>query len=253
MNSPSRLGPFLIAFVVIFLAFRGLSVLLANGDWTQVMLLTCAVVVGACVLAWSLLMKTSLPTSLRAIGFGVPDKRILGIAGALAVLMVTFIPVYALITKSDIHLQSNWPWILLGVIAGVGIAEETLFRGFVFNFLRGERPFWRAATLSMIFFGAMHLLLLLWLPVPIAVAAILLAVISAYPTAYLFEKGNKTIWPSAILHSAALGTNLFVIPTELTVSFSLIWIGVVLVCLFLIFPAGRLMQVRPVSLAASGS
>ena len=33
------------------------------------------------------------------------------------------------------------------------IAEETLFRGFVFNFLRQDRPFRRGATPSMIFFG----------------------------------------------------------------------------------------------------
>ena len=67
--------------------------------------------------------------------------------------MVAFIPLYAFLTQSDIHLQDHWLWILLGILTSVRIAEETLFRGFVFNFLRRDRPFWRAATPSMIFFG----------------------------------------------------------------------------------------------------
>lgn len=208
------------------------------------MLLICAVVVSSSALAWSLIRKTAFSAAFRAIGFGVPNARVFGIALVLAILMASFIPIYAAATKADIHLQKNWLWILLGVVTGVGITEETLFRGFVFNFLRESRPFWRAATVSMIFFGAMHLLLLLWLPLPIAIATILLAIISAYPTAYLFEKGNKTIWPSAVMHSAALATNLFVIPIDIATSFSLLWIGVVLIFLFLVFLAGRLFLVN---------
>lgn len=241
MTSKKQFGPFLVSFVVIFVLFRGLAILLANADWTLVMLLICAVVVIASALAWSLIQKTTFARSFREIGFGVPNWRTLAVATVLAFLMVAFIPIYAATTKADIHLQDNWLWILLGIITGVGITEETLFRGYVFNFLREDRPFWSAATVSMIFFGAMHLLLLLWLPIPIAIAAILLAIISAYPTAYLFEKGNKTIWPSATLHSAALATNLFVIPPDITVSFSLLWIGVVLVFLFMVFVAGKLL------------
>lgn len=247
MNSKSQYGLFLIAFVLIFIVLRGPAVLLANVNWTLVMFLTCVLAVTASALAWGQLKKTTLLTSFQAVGFGAPDRRMLWIATVLAVLMVAFIPVYAWITESDISLLDNWLWIIVGIITGVGIAEETVFRGFVFNFLREDRPFWSAATLSMILFGAMHLLLLLWLPIPIAIAAILLSIISAYPTAYLFEHGNKTIWPSAILHSAALATNLFAIPAELNISFSLIWIGVVLVFLFLVFAVNRrIVYARPV-------
>lgn len=240
MKIKSRFGLFLIAFVLIFILYRGIAILLAGADWTLVMLLISAIVVTGSALAWSLIHKVPFHTSLRAIGFGTPNWRTLGIAVVLSLLMVAFIPIYAMITKTDIHLQENWLWILLGVLTGIGITEETLFRGYVFNFLREERPFWKAATLSMIFFGLMHLLLFFWLPIPIAIAAILLAIISAYPTAYLFEMGNKTIWPSAILHSAALATTLFVIPMDIATTFSLIWIGVVLISLFLVFVAGKI-------------
>jgi membrane protease YdiL (CAAX protease family) len=142
----------------------------------------------------------------------------------------------------DLPLKSNWPWVLIGIITGVGIAEESLFRGYVFGFLREKRTFLKAATLSMILFGTMHLFLLLWLPLPIAIAAIVLAILAGYPTAYLFETGNRTIWPSAILHTTALATNLFQIPAELAVSLSLLWIGIVVIGLILVFVMGRLFR-----------
>jgi beta-lactamase regulating signal transducer with metallopeptidase domain len=56
----------------------------------------------------------------------------------------------------------------------------------------------------------------------------------------LFETGNRTIWPSAILHTTALATNLFEIPAELAISLNLLWIAVVVIGLFLVFVAGRL-------------
>jgi hypothetical protein len=91
----------------------------------------------------------------------------------------------------------------------------------------------------MLLFGAMHLLLLLWLPLPLAIAAIFLAILAAYPSAYLFEAGNRTIRPSAILHTTALATSLFEIPADQAVSLSLAWIGVVAISMLLTFVLGR--------------
>ncbi len=240
MKSKGQTLPMLIAFVILFALFRGLGFLTATFDWTWSQILICIVVVSSVTVAWSLIKEMPLARSFREVGFGGPNWRVIGIAVVLSALMLIFFPLYSGLAHVQLPLQSNWPWILIGIITGVGITEETLFRGYVFNYLRENRTFWRAATLSMILFGAMHLLLLFWLPVPVAMAAILLAIIGAYPTAYLFETANKTIWPSAILHSTALATNLFVIPAEMTVSLSLIWIGVVLVGLFLVFVAGKL-------------
>jgi len=240
MNPDKRTLPFLVAFIILFALFRGLGFLTANFDWTWAQILICVVVVSGVTIAWSRIRKVPLAQSFRDVGFGVPNWRVIGVAVVLSALMLAFFPLYSSLTNVRLPLQSNWPWILIGIITGVGIAEETLFRGYVFNFLRKKRTFWKAATLSMIVFGAMHLLLLLWLPLPIAIAAIILAIIAAYPTAYLFETANRTIWPSAILHTTALATNLFEIPAQMTVSLSLLWIGVVLIGLFLVFVAARL-------------
>jgi membrane protease YdiL (CAAX protease family) len=230
---------FLLAFIILFALFYGLSLLTSNFDWTWSRMLICLVSVGGVTIAWSLLKNTQLTESFWQVGFGIPNWRVMGIAVAISALMLSFFPLYSSLANLNLPLQNNWLWILIGIIAGVGIAEETLFRGYVFNFLRQERTFWKAATISMILFGAMHLLLLLWLPLPIAIAAIILAIIAAYPSAYLFETANRTIWPSTILHTTALATNLFEIPADLMISLSLIWIGVIVIGMFLVFVAGR--------------
>jgi membrane protease YdiL (CAAX protease family) len=231
---------FLFAFITLFALFYGIGILTASFDWTWSRILICLVTISGVTIAWSLLRKMSLAKSFREVGFGVPTWRVMGIAIVISALMLSFFPLYSSLTNVNLPLQNNWLWILIGIITGVGIAEEALFRGYVFNFLRTERTFWKAATISMILFGAMHLLLLLWLPLPIAIAAIILAILAAYPTAYLFEIGNRTIWPSAILHTTALATNLFEIPAGLMVPFSLMWIGVIVIGLLLVFVAGKL-------------
>ena len=245
MNPNNRNVHFLYAFIILFALFYGLGLLAANFDWTWTRILICIVVVGGVTIAWSLVKKVPLAPSFRQVGFGVPNWRVIGVAVVLSAMMLAFFPLYSSLANVPLPLQSNWPWILIGIITGVGIAEETLFRGYAFNFMREKRTFWQAATLSMILFGAMHLLLLLWLPLVIAMAAIILAIIAAYPTAYLFETGNRTIWPSAILHTTALATNLFEIPAELAISLNLLWIGVVVIGLFLVFVAGRIVLRQP--------
>ena len=240
MKSSNHNIRFLLAFIILFALFYGLSLLTSNFDWTWSRILICLVTVGGVTIAWSLIKNAPLAQSFRNVGFGVPNWRAMGIAVVISALMLAFFPIYSSLASVDLPLKSNWHWILIGVVTGVGITEETLFRGYVFGFLREKYGFWQAATLSMILFGAMHLLLLLWLPLPIAIAAIVLAILAAYPTAYLFETGNRTIWPSAILHTTALATNLFEIPMELTVSISLLWIGIVVIGLILVFVIGRL-------------
>jgi len=239
MKFNNQLFPFLFAFIILFALFYGLVLLTSSFDWTWSRILIGAITVSSVTIAWSLLRKTPLALSFREVGFGMPNWRVTGIAVVISALMLAFFPLYSSLATVQLPLQKNWLWILIGIITGVGIAEETLFRGYVFNFLRKERTFWKAATISMILFGAMHLLLLLWLPLPIAIAAIILAIIAAYPSAYLFETSNRTIWPSAILHTTALATNLFEIPADLMVSLSLVWIGVVVIGMFLVFVARK--------------
>jgi membrane protease YdiL (CAAX protease family) len=231
---------FLFAFTILIALFYGLVLLTSNFDWTWARILIGTITVGSVTIAWSLLTKTPLAQSFWKVGFGMPNWRVIGIAVLISALMLAFFPLYSSMANVDLPLQNNWVWILIGIITGVAIAEETLFRGYVFGFLREKHTFLKAATLSMTLFAAIHLLLLLWLPLPVAIAALFLAIIAAYPSAYLFETANRTIWSSAILHSTALATNLFVIPADLMVSVSLLWFGVIVIGLLLVFVTGKL-------------
>ena len=93
----------------------------------------------------------------------------------------------------------------MGAVALNGIAEETLFRAFVFGHFRREgqgMTFRQAALISLLIFAAVHLVLFVQNPFIIGVLGTLIAVTAAFPLAYLFEQGGFSIWPTVILHVA---------------------------------------------------
>jgi membrane protease YdiL (CAAX protease family) len=132
------------------------------------------------------------------------------IVGAVLLL---FFPVFSLITEVPIRLKSDWLWILVGATALNGIAEETLFRGFVFGGLRrAGHPFRNAGTISLLIFAAVHLFLFIQGPFIVGVLGTLVAVVAAFPMAFLFERGNNTIWAPMMLHVTAHAIRLVDIP-----------------------------------------
>ena len=62
----------------------------------------------------------------------------------------------------------GWISLLPGLFAQAGIAEEVLFRGYLFGHVRVGRTFWRAAAVSMLPFVSVHLILFFSMPWPIA-------------------------------------------------------------------------------------
>ena len=84
----------------------------------------------------------------------------------------------------------GWVSLLPGLFAQAGIAEEVLFRGYLFGQVRVGRTFWRAAALSMVPFVSVHLVLFFYMAWPIALASVLLAIAISFPLAYLFELGG---------------------------------------------------------------
>ncbi len=94
-----------------------------------------------------------------------------------------------------------------------GIAEEVIFRGFVFGRLRTGRSFVRAATLSAIVFAVVHLSNFLHgFSTQVIIGVItstLFAFVLAYPASLLFERSGQTIWPFAITHVLIDSINWF--------------------------------------------
>jgi membrane protease YdiL (CAAX protease family) len=138
--------------------------------------------------------------ALDNLGLTRLNARSLRLAGLVALPLIAFYPLYALFTGVQVGLTPNWPWLLLGAFLYNGLNEETLFRGLVFHHLRAGRTFWRAATLSMLYFAGLHVPLLFSFNVPVGLATILYAIPTAYVFAYLFERGRNTVWGCVLFH-----------------------------------------------------
>jgi membrane protease YdiL (CAAX protease family) len=134
----------------------------------------------------------------------------------------------------------GWLYLLPGLFAQAGIAEEALFRGYLFGRLLRGRSFWRAAALSMVPFLAVHLILFASLPWPIALASAVLAAVLSFPLAHLFVIGGHTIWAPAILHFVAQSAlKVVAIPAEAATNLPIVWMAACATLPFVVFAVRR--------------
>jgi membrane protease YdiL (CAAX protease family) len=131
---------------------------------------------------------------------------------------------------------------LAGIVVFNGLAEETLFRGYVFGNLRQGRSFLHAGFISLLLFAAAHLYLFVGNPFIIALAGTLVALIAAFPMAYLFERGNNTIWAPVILHIVVHGIRLFAIPEKLEMPVVMAWLALQIFLPLLLFAFRRYLK-----------
>ncbi len=218
-----RLLTVLTGFVLLFLLLDRTPLLLAGHDITASFLVASAVVVVAAVGLDMLLFGRTLPSAWRNLGFGPPEARTLIVTTLIGVLMMAFFPVFSLVTGASFELPEHWFWVLTGLFAIHGIAEEVLFRGFAFHNLRVGRSFGRAALLSLLLFAIAHLYLFTYMPPALALFATFLSLASAYPLAYLFERGNNTIWAPAVLHTQVHAISFFVISKAFVATAAIAW------------------------------
>ena len=136
----------------------------------------------------------------RRLGLGRPAPRsVLAAAVVGAAVFVTYL-VGAAVGHVPLELRSNWPAVLVGALIFNGVAEELVWRGFVFGFLRRRFPFPTALLLSMPLIALTHVPIILgngWVVGGLAVAT---AAVTCVPLSYLWERGGRTIWASAVLH-----------------------------------------------------
>jgi membrane protease YdiL (CAAX protease family) len=137
-----------------------------------------------------------------------------------------------------------------GLFTQAGIAEEILFRGYLFGHLRAGRTFWRAAWTSMLPFVGVHMFLFFTMPWPIALAAVLLAVVLSFPLAHLFEVGGATIWAPALLHFIIQATVKILVVSPDSASFPLVWMvasALVPLLSFMVARPGSIAQPRGIT------
>jgi membrane protease YdiL (CAAX protease family) len=202
--------------------------------------LICTLVIAAALLVERWLFATPVRPALAGIGFGRPSQR-----GLLAVLLASlallaYLPIFVLVTGQAITLRDGWPWIAIGVLLQGGIAEELLWRGYLFRHLRVTRSFWRAAAIGMLFMVAQHTLLLWSLPLPIALVALAVALGTSFPLAHLFEVGDNTIWGAALLHAVIQGMfKVVVVPEAVMLPALLGWMVASVVVPYIVFLVRR--------------
>jgi membrane protease YdiL (CAAX protease family) len=166
----------------------------------------CLIVLAAAIIAEAAIARRSPAEGVRALGLSAPNMRGLLSTLTLCIALLCFYPLFAAFTDATLSLRADWLLLLPGLFAQAGVAEETVFRGFLFRHLRQGRAFWSAAGLAAIPFAAVHLLLFLTLDFVVALASVLLSLSLSFPLAWLFERSGNSVWPPALVHFTIQGS-----------------------------------------------
>lgn len=209
---------------VVFGLFHASATILGS-DRGQRGLLVGSLVVASTAGVYRFMSRRPGEAVVRRLGLGAPRAEGMMVASVIAVLLWIAALLFVRAHGMAVSFYPGWLSLLPGLFAQAGIAEEVLFRGYLFGQLRRGRTFWQAAAVSMVPFVGVHLILFVTMPWPIALASVLLSAIISFPLARLFESGGHTIWPAALLHFVIQGTPKVLVFPEGAESFPLAWMA----------------------------
>ena len=190
----------LIGYVVAYAAFEGTAQLAASLDlaWRQVVIALAGFV--AVLAAEMVLFRQAPGPALLRLGLGRPSAWSVLVALGFSLLLLAAYPVISWLTGARFALQPGWPLLAVGIFLVNGIAEEMIYRGYLFRHLREGRTFRRAVLLGIVLHAAAHLPILATAGVIVGLSAVLVSVATFPPYAYLYERGRNTVWAPALLH-----------------------------------------------------
>jgi membrane protease YdiL (CAAX protease family) len=165
----------------------------------------------ALVLLCSERLVTGLPVADIGVRLGLGAPALRGVAAALAVgaaVVATFVGGAAAL-GIHLDLRSNWPDVLVGALLFHGIAEELVWRGYVYGELRRTASFRQAIAWSTPLIALTHVPIVVSNGVGVGSLAVLTAIVTCLPFAYLYDRGRRTVWPPAIVHGAVGTWQLF--------------------------------------------
>jgi len=210
---------FLVGFGVLYAVLMATSAVDATGRWGLVIL---AAVLLTAVVVEIVLYGTPLAGILRRLGLGRPGGRALAVAAAVSSAVLLVYPLSAAVSGTSMPLRPDWLWLLIGIFAFHGLAEELVWRGFAFRRLREGRSFWAAMWWTMPLIAATHLPIVFSLGPTIGIGAMVVAAVTSIPFGYLYETGRDTVWAPALLHTAIDSFKLVVIPAAALATFPLL-------------------------------
>ncbi|HET9393152.1 MAG TPA: CPBP family intramembrane glutamic endopeptidase [Candidatus Rubrimentiphilum sp.] len=154
----------------------------------------------AAIICLVALLPWTARTSLAGLGFRAPTARTIGIAAIGALAMIVLTNGLASLLETALHIKvpeqavtlflsmktpaGKATFAFMGIVLAA-IAEELVFRVFLFNAIRRYANFWLAATVSGLLFGFAHaqfgftLAQNLILAVPLAIGGIILCAVYA--------------------------------------------------------------------------
>ena len=138
IRSAAQWARFLLGFAVLLAVLLGMSELDATGRFGLAIL---AVVLAVGLAVERLLYRNAPREALRLLGFGRPGGRALLAACVVGALVQLVYPLTAAITGATFTLRPDWPWLLIGIFAFHGLAEELVWRGYAYRRLRVGRSF----------------------------------------------------------------------------------------------------------------
>jgi membrane protease YdiL (CAAX protease family) len=214
---------FLVAFAALCGVLLGTSAVDATGRWGLAIL---TAVLLTAVAVEQLGRRAPIGSVLRRLGLGRPGGRALALAAGVSSLVVLVFPVTAAVSGTAVSVRPDWPWLLVGVFAFHGVAEELVWRGFAFRRLREGRSFRAATVATMPLVAAAHVPIVITLGPAVGIGAMAVAAVTSVPLAYLYETGRRSIWAPALVHTAIDTFKLVVIPDAALPIFSVLIIAV---------------------------
>ena len=228
---------FLAGFLVVWAVLSGAAALDSTGRTGAVILLA---VLGAAVGVERVLFGTPPRVALRRLGLTRPDVRVTAVAGLVSVALLLVFPLFTAATGAPVPLRSDWLWLLPGVFALHGLAEEVVWRGYVCRRVRQQRSFRSGVVATMPFVAVAHVPIVIASGWWVGGAALVVAAVTTPTLSALFEAGRNSVWPPALVHAAIDAFKLVEIPAE-TVVFSLFVAAAALV----VPPAALTVRRRP--------
>jgi membrane protease YdiL (CAAX protease family) len=214
---------FLLGFAVLYGALTVFAAADPTGRWLVIMSVA---VLSVAVIVERVLYRTPVRRALRQCGLGRPGGRALAAAVGVSILVLGVYPLHAAVTGTALALRPDWPWVLVGVFAFHGIAEELVWRGYAFRRLRAGRSFGSAVLWTMPLVAATHVPIVLTMGVTVGIGAMAVAALTSLPFAHLYETGHRTLWAPALVHTAIDSFKLVIVPAAAATTFSLLLVAV---------------------------
>lgn len=233
---------FLAGFALIAGVLLGAGAVDATGRWGLAIL---AAVLVTAVVVERVQRGPGVGDALRRLGLVRPRGRAMALAAAVSAPVLLVLPLTAALSGAAPALRPDWAWLLIGIIAFHGLAEELVWRGYAFRRLREGRSFAAAVAWTMPLVAAAHVPIVVTLGPAVGLGAMLVAAVTSVPLGYLFEVGGRSIWPPALLHTAIDAFKLVLIPAVALPTFSVLIIVAALVVPLLVLAVPRHLLATP--------